>query len=342
MSLMTHARGTYLNQDENVKFLTPRPEPFLPPAAKKALFSSLILGNVNKNFQDRAGLGRPLSDPLFKPLHVLRAGQATAYMARVQTSKQGHRAFPLTSGEETKGREPTSPSAIARWSQATGVTWVRGGAAGHTADPSALRVNLKASPCTSEPADRPPPEPCRISPFPDPAGHPRVHPSLSSSRPLNSCDKGKDDFLPAAGKGRGSPPRLSCLQVCKPSLGNSTVCMSFLFPRNTFQSLSFFYSLPSTFCELRLTHGRRIKSTHRILPSKRELCLLLNNTFSSDATNFALFTNLICHQVTGGMCLLSPWVDLCGRLFTRSISAVFLLHSQRWPAWILWCFPAFP
>lgn len=78
MSLTTHAKGTYLNQDENVKFLTPRPEPFLPPSAKQALFSSLILGNVNKNFQDRAGLGRPLSDPLFKPLQVLRASQATA------------------------------------------------------------------------------------------------------------------------------------------------------------------------------------------------------------------------------------------------------------------------
>lgn len=60
-----------------------------PPSAEQALFSSLILGNVNKNFQDRAGLGRPLSDLLFQPLQMLRVRQATAQMAKVQTSKQG-------------------------------------------------------------------------------------------------------------------------------------------------------------------------------------------------------------------------------------------------------------
>lgn len=57
-----------LNQDKNVKFPTPRPKSLTPPSVKQALFSPLILGNVNKNFQDRAGLGRPLSDLLFKPL----------------------------------------------------------------------------------------------------------------------------------------------------------------------------------------------------------------------------------------------------------------------------------
>lgn len=87
---------------------------------KQALFSPLILGNVNKNFQDRAGLGRPLSDLLFKPLQMLSYGQATAYMAMVQTSKQGHCTFSLASGKRTKAREPKVPSAISLWSQATG------------------------------------------------------------------------------------------------------------------------------------------------------------------------------------------------------------------------------
>lgn len=84
------------------KFLTPRPLPSAPPSAKQALFSLLFLGNVRKNFQDKAGLGRPLPDLLFKPLQMLSARQATAHMAMVQTSKQGPLHFSLASGMRTK------------------------------------------------------------------------------------------------------------------------------------------------------------------------------------------------------------------------------------------------
>lgn len=85
-----------------LKFLTPRPLPSSPPSAKQALFSLLFLGNVCKNFQDKAGLGRPLPDLLFKPLQMLSARQATAHVALVQTSKQGPLRFSLASGMRTK------------------------------------------------------------------------------------------------------------------------------------------------------------------------------------------------------------------------------------------------
>lgn len=121
------AYGKYLSQD-SFKSLTLRPKPFPPPSARQASFLP-ILGNVNKSFQDRAGLGRPLSDLLFRPLQMLSASQATAHMALAQPSKLGHRAFPLASGMRTKVRDPQAGLAAELWCPVTQAVQ-RGGVSG--------------------------------------------------------------------------------------------------------------------------------------------------------------------------------------------------------------------
>ena len=161
-------------------------------------------------------------------------------MARVQTSKQGHRAFSLTSGKRTEVREPTSPSAIARWSQATGVTQGRahGGPLGLKSLPplQSLQTVLPRGPDAFSPC-----WPCGL---PEGASMPVVPATQTSMIKAETWP-----FSLLLRWGRDSPLRRSCPQVCKSSLVNSTVCTSFFSPRHTFPSLLFFYSEPSTFHE---------------------------------------------------------------------------------------------
>ena len=112
-----------------------------PPSAEHALFSPLIPGHVHKNFQDRAGPGRPLSDPLFQP-QVLRASQASAQMAGVRTSQRGRCAFSSASAKRMGTRESKSPSVSSSGAKppASWALRVGGGVAGRTGDPWAFRT----------------------------------------------------------------------------------------------------------------------------------------------------------------------------------------------------------
>lgn len=106
--------GTSLNRGSHVEPLTPAAQALARTLGKQALFSPLRVGDVNKNFQDTAGLGRPLSDLL---LNRSRAGGWPSHSlpGRASDERAGHCAFSLASGETTKVRESESPAAPSRF-----------------------------------------------------------------------------------------------------------------------------------------------------------------------------------------------------------------------------------
>lgn len=142
--LRTHAKGKYLNQGENVKFLPPRPRHSPPYPQQSRHYFLLLFLEMFIRISSR-GLGREglCLTRCFSPSRC-REPAKPQYKWPEFKQKAGPFRPLMNISESNKSRrisvsishvmfEPAH--GVCGWLELSGITWVRGGVAEHAADP---------------------------------------------------------------------------------------------------------------------------------------------------------------------------------------------------------------